>query len=159
MLRFALLALICLSLASCDAVSIGEAQQAFELAALANPSGYTSTDAQGRVISEDAQDWTISPFHQSSFTLTLVPYPNPASPTQSVRIAGVYSAGGSGLVPYRIDSKGDLVRIEPVTGSQDGSAPTFTFTAGQLQSIGLERVVLTDFEGRIVTYGDIQVIP
>ena len=159
MLRFSVLTLVCFAFASCDAVSIGEAQQAFELAALGAPSGYTNTDAQGRVISEDAQDWTISPVHQSSFTLTFPPYPNPASPTESIRFAGVYSAGGSGLVPYRINARGNLEQIRPVTGSQDGSAPAFSFTAGQLGSIGLERVVLLDFEGRFVTYGDIQVIP
>ena len=158
MLRFAL-ALVCFSLASCDAVSIGEAQQAFELAALGEPSGFTNTDAQGRVIREDPQDWTVSPFHQSSFTLTFPPYPNPVSPSQSVQIAGVYSAGGFGLVPYRVNARGDLVRIEPVTGSLESTAPAFTFTAGLLGENGLQRLVLTDFDGRIVTYGDIQVIP
>ena len=111
------------------------------------------------MISEDTGDWTVSPFHQTSFTLTFPPYPNPASPTQSLQFAGIYSGRGLGLVPYRINARGDLERIQPVTGSQEGSAPSFTFTAGLLGGTGLQRVILTDFDGRIVTYGDVQVIP
>ncbi|MEM1055888.1 MAG: hypothetical protein AAGI52_10200 [Bacteroidota bacterium] len=156
--RFAILALAVV-FASCDAVSIGEAQRQFELAAIGLPSGYTRTDADGDVISRDEADWNVSPLYQSSFTLTFPPYPNAASFTQNVQFAGTYSAGGAGLVPYRINPRGDLVRILGITGSTDGTAPLFSFPAGQLGEAGLHRVVLTDNLGRFVTYGDIQVIP
>lgn len=148
-----------LTFVSCDAVSIGEAQRQFELDAISTPSGYTQTDAQGRVISRDVDDWRPSPLYQSSFNLTFVPYPNPASATQNVQFAATFSGGGNGLVPYRLDSRGDLVLIQGVTGTTDGSAPLFSFPAGQLGATGLHRVVLTDPLGRFVTYGDIQVIP
>lgn len=158
MLRLSLLVTL-LVLASCDAVSIGEAQRQFELAAISTPSGYTETDNRGRVISRDETDWNASPLYASSFSLTFAPYPNPASPTQSVQFAVTFSGGGNGVVPFRLDSRGDLVRIQGITGTLDGTAPLFSFPAGQLGGTGLQRVVLTDPQGRFVTYGDVLVIP
>ncbi|MEM6327163.1 MAG: hypothetical protein AAF791_08595 [Bacteroidota bacterium] len=157
MSRLALVA-FALLFASCDAVSVGEAQRQFEFVAIGTPDGYTNTDAQGRVLTRDTADWQTAPLFLSSFTLTFPPYPNPASPTQSVQFAGVYSAGGTGLVPYRVNARGDLIRIQGISGTLDGTAPLFSFPAGQLGETGLHRVVLTDLQGRIVTYGDVLVI-
>lgn len=153
------LVLLVFALASCDAVSVGEAQRLFELEALSPPSGITSTDAQGRVVSRDNDDWRVSPLYQTSFVFTFVPYPNPATSTQGIQVAGTYSGRGAGLVPFRVNSRGDLVQIQAVSGTLDGAAPLFSFPAGQLGEVGLTRLVLTDFEGRFVSYGDIQIIP
>lgn len=153
------LVLLVFALASCDAVSVGEAQRLFELEALSPPSGITSTDAQGRVVSRDSDDWRVSPLYQTSFVFTFVPYPNPASATQSIQVAGTYSGQGAGLYPYRIDSQGNLDPIVATSGNREGAAPLFSFPAGQLGEVGLTRIVLLDQSGRFVSYGDIQIIP
>ena len=143
----------------CDATSIGELQRVFEFDAVGVPDGVTRTDARGNVLSEDDRDWRTAPVYSSQFTLTFLPYPNPASPTESVQFAGTFSGSNGALIPYRLTAQGDLSRIQAVTGSTEGTAPLFSFPAGQLGGPGLHRVVLLDRQGRIVTYGDVEVIP
>ena len=148
-----------LVLTGCDATSLGDAQRIFELQAVSTPSGYTETDADGRVIRDDPSDWRAAPIYASEFFVTFKPYPNPASATENIQFAASFSGPSGGLEPYRLSSRGDLVRIEGVTGNTSGTAPLFSFPAGQLGDSGLQRVVLLDLQGRIVSYGDILVIP
>ncbi len=154
-----LLPLLCLLFVGCDATSIGELQRLFEFDAVTTPSGITQTDARGDVIREDASDWRTAPIYSSQFSLTFKPYPNPASATQSVQFAGTFSGSNGALIPYRLTPQGDLLLVQGVSGSTQGTAPLFSFPAGQLGGPGLHRVVLLDRQGRIVTFGDVQVLP
>ena len=156
---FRLLPFVFLFVLGCDATSLGEAQRLFEFEAVSPPSGITETDADGRVVRDDPNDWRTAPLYATQFFLTFKPYPNPAAATESVQFAASFSGASGALVPYRLSSQGDLVRIQGVTGSTEGTAPLFSFPAGQLGAVGLTRVVLLDLQGRIVTYGDIQLIP
>lgn len=156
---FRLALVLCLFSLGCDAVSLGEAQRQFELRALASPSGYTQTSGTGETISDDPDDWRPSPIYQTSFFLTFKPYPNPASPTESIQFAATFSGQTGNLRPFRFGANGNLIPIQGATGTTSGSAPLFSFPAGQLGEPGLQRVVLVDRLDRIVTYGDILVIP
>jgi len=157
MLRFA--PLLCLLFLGCDATSLGELQRVFELDAITAPIGITETDARGNVLREDPDDWRPSPIYRSQFNLTFTPYPNPASPTESIQFAATFAGTSGGLVPYRLNAQGDLAPIQAVTGNTSGSAPLFSFPAGQLGSQGIHRVVLLDFQSRVVSYGDVLLIP
>ena len=158
MIRFAPLALFLVFL-GCDATSVGDAQRLFELQAVSGPAGFTETDADGRVISEDPNDWRSAPIYATEFFLTFKPYPNPASATENIQFAASFSGRSGGLIPYRLTSRGELDPIGGVTGTTEGTAPLFSFPAGQLGESGLQRVVLVDLQGRIVSYGDVLVIP
>ncbi|MEL6616497.1 MAG: hypothetical protein AAFQ43_12215 [Bacteroidota bacterium] len=156
---FRLALVLCLLSLGCDAVSLGEAQRLFEVRALSAPSGYTQTSGTGETISEDADDWRPSPIYQTRFFLTFKPHPNPASSTENIQFAATFSGGSGDLRPFRFGADGNLVPVGGVTGTTSGSAPLFSFPAGQLGAPGLQRVVLFDRLDRIVTYGDILVIP
>ena len=153
-----LLGLLLLAL-GCDAGSVQEEQEQFRLAALSEPSGITETDSDGALISEDPDDWRTAPLYRSRFFFAFAPYPNPAGAAESVQFAASFTGGAAGLVPYRINARGDLVRIQGVVGTTDGSAPLFSFPAGQLGEPRLHRVVLLDATGQIVTYGDVRLVP
>jgi hypothetical protein len=157
MSRAALLVLLILS--GCDATSLGEAQRTFEFRALLPPEGITETTATGEVVRTDPDDWRTAPVYLSSFSLTFTPYPNPASPSEAIQVAGIFTGTVGALIPYRLDERERLTRLPVVSGQVEGTAPLYTFTAGQLGSPGLHRVVLLDATGRVVTYGDIEVIP
>ena len=160
MSRLALLALVLtLCIGGCDATSLGDAQRTFELQALSLPEGITETTSTGDVIRTDPDDWRTAPLYLSTFSLTFVPYPNPASPSEAIQIAGTFSGTVGALIPYRLDERGDLDPLRIVSGQTEGTAPLYTLTAGQLGPAGLYRLVLLDASGRIVTYGDIEVIP
>ena len=142
-------ALLVLALvAGCDATSLGEAQRLFDLQALAPPNGITETTASGEVVREDPDDWRTAPLYLSTFSLTFVPFPNPAASTEAVQIAGVFSGSRGSLIPYVLDERDRLVRLQLVSGQTEGTAPLYTFGAGQLGGPGLYRLVLLDASGR-----------
>lgn len=146
--------------------SSSDAQREFETEAYRSPSGITATSAQGEIMSTDPDDWRTSPFFQGLVNVK-PPFQNPAQLGAlinfEIQITGVqgvsgldvqvrfpngnlsriYSSSNSSLEPGI-----ETFRIDPITLSQDGSDNL---------ARGLHRVFLFDFEGRLISYGDIEV--
>lgn len=144
-----------------------DAQQEFESDAYGSPSAITATSSQGEVISTDPDDWRTSPFFQGLVNVT-PPFQNPAQLGSlinfEIQITGVQ--GVSGLdVRVRFSNNNSLssiysssnnslepgietFRIDPITLSPDGSDNL---------ARGLHRIFFFDFDGRLISYGDIEV--
>ena len=62
-----------------------EQQNQFEEEAFSTPSGFTRTDENGEIVSEDTDDWRTSPVY-STRVLIDPAFPNPAPPGELVTI-------------------------------------------------------------------------
>ncbi|PWN06626.1 hypothetical protein [Rhodohalobacter mucosus] len=139
-------------------------QREFERAAFSIPEGITQTDATGNVISRDSDDWRVAPFFQGVIEIDPA-YPNPVLTNELVRInrivTGVESVSGlrvfvfyeSGNVrPIDNDVRNplppglDVISLEPTLISEFPENPQ-----------GLYRVVITDLNENVITYGDIRI--
>ncbi|MBE2187096.1 MAG: hypothetical protein IAE99_10035 [Rhodothermales bacterium] len=153
--RLATLALLLAApLPGCDQVA---AQETFDLAARAAPSGYTEMSASGEVVRRDPDDWRVSPAFATRISIAPA-FPNPATSGSLVRVGVTifeFDGAPNGLVLYRRTADGVLVRLDSRTTSGPGayelSAP------GSLIGSGLVRLVVADAFGLTVTYGDVQV--
>lgn len=149
-------------LSGCDALS-GEQQQAFVAAAFAlPPSGFAETDAEGRLIRNDPDDWRTAPIYGSRFLVQQRPFPNPARATQQVAMV-VYTEGGvpGGLRLYRLDGRGVLRLIDAEPRATQTGFYTFTFFGAEVSddgSPGLYRLILLDGREDVVTYGDVMLV-
>jgi len=120
--------------------------------------GYTETNGNGEVVSDDPDDWRVAPFFIGKIDV------EPARPN------GVQS--GLAFIPLRVLSPGVVSRLSLRVRLEDGrldflaeildastvGAYEFTFSGGQLPGKGLHRVFVFDALGEIVTYGDILVL-
>jgi len=157
----AILLTVLLSVSACNRSSD---QRAFERAAFSIPEGITQTDASGTVISRDPDDWRVAPFFQGVIEIDPA-YPNPVLSNELVRInrivTGVESVSGlrvfvffeSGNVrPIENDVRNplppgiDVITLEPTLISEFPANPQ-----------GLYRVVITDINENVITYGDIRI--
>ncbi len=141
-------------------------QREFESEAFRDPSGITQTNAQGEVISNDPDDWRVSPFYQGLIEVQ-PPFQNPAqlgTPINfEIRVTGVQGVNGLDVrVRYPNGNLGNIFtstqnplepgittfQIDPISLSQDGSDNL---------ARRLHRVFLFDFNQRLISYGDIEV--
>jgi hypothetical protein len=152
-------------LAGCD--TAGD-QRVFRELALAPPSGFTQTDAEGTVISADPADWRVSPLYSqtSAVSVTARPaFPNPvASNGIATLILNVQTGavvGGVTVIGY-VEQPGEL----PDSYILDDRADARGFVdlsivpaahPGFVQGGGLRRIVVIDGQGEPVTYGDLMI--
>lgn len=147
-----------------------EAQEKFEQQAMQFPNGITETDAAGNVISQDPDDWRVSPLYES-FVEVSPAYPNPTTGENieiELLITGlgavpgleVYffnrdnllSGGGSNFLYF--DERNPL----PVGYTSIFLNPTqFSGSSTIAGAVGLHRVLIYDRRGSIISYGDIKV--
>lgn len=180
MLRLRLASLLFLSslaaasgaLAGCDSGS-GTLQRAFEdRALLSPPSGVTQTDAAGRVLSRDSSDWQIGPLFAGRAAFLQLPSPNPAVAGQAVTFLVDARGEPGGLELLAVSRRSgtsavELVAIpDPGARRADATAPgfyEFRVSANQIAAAGggnrLTRVVLVTGADRVVSFGDVEVVP
>lgn len=143
-----------------------EAQTEFERDAYQSPSGITQTTAQGEIVSEDPDDWRTAPYFQGVVEVN-PPFQNPAQLGTLIEfellIQGIQGISGLDVRVNNLNSstrtiyssfEGEIeqqlydFRVNPIDLSQDGSDNL---------ARGLHRIFFFDFNGRLITYGDIEV--
>lgn len=154
---------IIIFLTKCD---LNKNQINFEQEAFRTPSGITSTDIGGNILSGDPDDWRISPLFINSIEILRPAYPNPAS-NQTITIEFLVTSLDSvtGLIGYVLRADGSLSRIGtyrtdtlPVGTISVQIDPIVFSIAGNLMGAkGLHRVLFYDIRDRIITYGDVQI--
>ena len=141
-------------------------QRDFESEAYRDPSGITETDFSGDILSTDPDDWRVSPIYQGLIDIK-PPFQNPAqlgSPINfEVQVLGIQGVAGLDVLVRLNNNRLASIytstdnplepgittfRIDPITLSQDGSDNL---------ALGLHRVYFFDFDGRLISYGDIEV--
>tara|TARA_R110002126_G_scaffold1684_1_gene9999 strand:+ start:2842 stop:3339 length:498 start_codon:yes stop_codon:yes gene_type:complete len=149
-----------------SACTSNDAQREFENDAYQNPSGITQTTVQGEVISEDPDDWRISPFFQGLVEV-IPPFQNPAQLGTAInfeiQITGVQGVSGLDVrvrfpngafsslytsTSSQLEPGLTTFQIDPIALSQDGSDNL---------ARGLHRIFFFDFNQRLISYGDIEV--
>ena len=139
-------------------------QRDFERAAFSAPDGFTRTNERGDVINSDPDDWRIAPFFQGLAEVDPA-YPNPVQTTGQIFInmlmPGVESV--SGLRVFAFYGPNNLpiifedlrrplppgltsIHLSPLAVAQFPENPQ-----------GLYRIIITDFNENVITYGDIRI--
>ena len=140
--------------AGCDTA---EQQNAFEDDAFSTPSGFTRTDENGEILSEDKDDWRTSPVY-STRVLIDPAFPNPIPPGEFVTIpvqVREFDSVQGGLELVSIDENGIPRRLDDIRDASDPGAYIFTFNPASLGVLGLVRVFILDSRGGLVSYGDL----
>jgi hypothetical protein len=142
-------------LSACDTQDL---QDDFARRATLPPSNFTRTDADGRVISEDEDDWQTAPVYRGVITVEPA-FPNPvgdAFVTIPVYVRFSNSIrGGLNLRAY--GGSGFFITLDNIPRAQDPGAYVFHFSPGLLETRGLHRLFVFDGGGEIVSYGDLMV--
>ena len=139
-------------------------QRQFEQEAFSTPEGITETDDSGNVINRDPDDWRISPFFQGVIEVDPA-YPNPVLTNQLVRInyiiTGVESV--SGLRVFVFYQSGNIRLIdEDIRNPLPPGIGITTLEPNLISEFpenpqGLYRIVITDVNENVITYGDIRI--
>lgn len=145
-----------------------DAQEEFERQAFQQPRNFTQTNANGQVISEDPDDWRISPMFQGLVRVLTPAFPNPTQNDQvfieldigidevrGIEVLTIQNAFGQNLFRELFaDRRSPLppglltITIDPVNLS-----PTNSYA----DAIGLHRVFIFDARRNLISYGDIMV--
>ena len=162
-MRFLVPLVLALAIGACDSATD---QRSFRERALAPPSGFTRTDAQGAVITQDPGDWQVSPLYGAASTvwITAQPaFPNPVTPdgvvTLILNVRSGAVVGGLTAVGYveRPDQLPESYVLDDVVDAR--GFVTFSIAPaahpGWSQGGGLRRVVVFDGVGEPVTFGDV----
>lgn len=149
------LAMCCVLLASpgCDTQ---RQQDDFADEAFSPPSGFTRTDEDGKVLSEDPDDWRTAPAFVGR-VLVEPAFPNPTGDQfVNIRVRVLeFNAVAGGLQLVGLDDTNRFFRLDEVSGEL--GADVFTFNPSFLGRRGLVRVFILDGRNEIISYGDLQV--
>ena len=149
-----LVVLAVLAWAGCDTA---EQQNQFEDDAFSTPSGFTRTDENGDIVSEDTDDWRTSPVY-STRVLIDPAFPNPVSPGELVTIpvqVREFDSVQGGLELVSFDENRIPRRLGDIRDASDPGAHVFKFNPALLGVAGLVRVFIVDSRGGLVSYGDL----
>ncbi len=152
-LPFFFVILFGLLVSACDSQ---KQQNDFEEDAGRPPSGFTSTDADGVVGSEDEDDWRTAPIYFGKIRIDPA-YPNPSFGqfvTVPVSIQE-FDAIQGGLVLRADDGSGSLRLLAEILNSSQPGAYVLRFSPAILGRTGLIRLFVFDRLGELVSYGDI----
>ncbi|MDE2834111.1 MAG: hypothetical protein OXM02_06280 [Bacteroidota bacterium] len=152
-----LLLVVAPQIVACDTAV--EEEQAFQDAAFLAPSGFTATSDRGDVLSDDPDDWRISPAYFERLVIDPA-FPNPASAGTNValpirvRISDTVQ-GGLELVSY--DSNRIPRLLDRVADARSPGAYVLRFMPQVLGVTGLVRIYVLDNAGGLISYGDIMI--
>lgn len=157
--RLALLVALLAGAPACDSTNT-DGQRLFELEALGAPNGFTRTDARGRVLSEDADDWRIGPGYGTRVAGVDPIFPNPIDAESFATLAVNTNGTRGGLALAVIEADGRFRTLDTDEGATQPGLPTLGFFGSQLgPTAGLYRLVLLDGAGGVVSYGDVRYDP
>lgn len=148
--------LVVLAGAGCDTA---DQQKAFEDDAFSPPSGFTRTDKNGEILSDDTDDWRTSPVY-STRVLIDPAFPNPAKAGDFVTIpvqVREFDSVLGGLELVSFDENGIPRRLDDIRDARDPGAYIFTFSPSVLGVQGLIRLYILDSRGGLVSYGDLSI--
>lgn len=147
--------LVMIMLSGCDGQ---KAAEAFEEAASRPPSGFTRTNDQGLVESDDEDDWRISPLFAGKVRVDPA-YPNPTpGGTVIVHVAVLeFDAVGGGLVLRARDNSGRLALLDDLDDATSPGTYVFQFPSILLARTGLVRLFILDRFGELISYGDLKI--
>jgi len=163
-LKILLSILVLLFLVQC---SDNDDQREFERQAMQTSEGITETDASGALTGEhDPDDWRVAPYFQGLVVVDPA-FPNPVLTNENVEIHILITGQRSvmGLEAYVLhDGEGfrqlDFIDQAPLPAGLS----VIRFQAGRLgqtpnpeSALGMNRVLVFDRNGDIITYGDILV--
>ena len=154
--KSAMVMLAALCIGACDGMAD---QEEFRNQAFAMPAGITETDESGRVLSNDEDDWRVSPAYFERVVIDPA-FPNPVPVGELVaipiRVRLTDSVqGGLELVTY--DSNRIPRLLDRVRDARNPGAYVFRFNPSVLGVTGIMRVYIIDSGGGLVSYGDLQV--
>ncbi len=142
-------------MAGCDSQ---EQQDEFVQEAGATPSGFAQTDAAGRIIEDDENDWRVAPIYGGKVRFDPA-YPNPVGGdfvTIPVTILEFNSIQG-GLALRARDASNNLRTLDDILDASDPGAYIFRFSPALLNRTGLVRIFIFDRLGELVSYGDLMI--
>ncbi len=122
------------------------------------PSGFTSTDADGIIVSDDEDDWRTAPVYFGKVRIDPA-YPNPTFGqfvTVPVSIQEFNSIQG-GLVLRADGGDGRLILLAEILNASQPGAYILRFSPAILGRTGLIRLLIFDRLGELVSYGDLRI--
>lgn len=146
---------ITLLLTGCDSQA---KQEAFLDEANLPPAGFVQTDASGKVLKEDRDDWRTAPFFQGKIRVDPA-FPNPTTGgTVTIPLFVLEFNTMQGRMVLRArDNTGRLLLLDEILDASDPGGYDFRFTPAVLGSTGLHRVFIFDALGELVSYGDLMI--
>lgn len=158
---FIILAVIFFATAGCNQSSD---QREFERAAFTVAEGITETNSSGEVINRDPDDWRIAPFFQGLIEFEPA-FPNPALTSQQIRInrvvTGVESISGIRVFVIPESNNLRIIEEDPRTPLPPGLdvilLDPLLIAEFPENPQGLYRIVITDINENVITYGDIRI--
>lgn len=162
MLRPLLVALTLVFATGCDS-GLGEAQRLFEDEAfLGVAAGYTEvrvTDDRGAVVIDtDVDDWRVGPTFGTRIQVLAPPSPNPVGRDGLITFQ-LFTTEAGEISLRRRNARGDLLFVEAFS-STSGGIRTVTVRGSEVSdgTEALNRLLVVDGRGRVVTYGDVLVV-
>jgi hypothetical protein len=135
-------------------------QSAFLSDAMMPPSGITRTNLDGEVLSEDPDDWRISPVHVGLIIVEPA-YPNPT--TGSLVFVPVnirqFNAVPAPVTLRALDVTNRFTVLDRIHDTASPGVRVMQFQPGLLGSAGLHRLFIFDGRGEVISYGDLCVSP
>ena len=150
---------LCLLVALSWGCDLGEEQDTFAEDAARPPSGITRVDAEGKVLSQDEDDWRTAPVYVGEVRVEPAE-PNPATAGGFVSIRVTVTLFNAVRSPLRLKVRrndGLLETIGTIDRAADPGAYAFYVPTDQIGPRGLHRVFVFDGVGEIVSYGDVMV--
>lgn len=153
-----ILLLLGLLLTTCQQDS---AQQQYEAEAYGPVEGYTQTDLQQNVLSQDKKDWQVSPYYEGLIRI-LPLFPNPISYGGTAYLE--MTLNGAPIQSYvelgYLNFNNQWIPLQQETVSSEFELVTFVIDSRNFGSSaelarGLHRLLLYDGNQRLITYGDI----
>jgi len=147
--------------------SQNDAQKKFEEEAFAQPSGITQTDVQGKIVTEDSDDWRIGPMFKGYVEVESPAFPNPVSNGQNLEIhlniTGIESISGLEVMVRDENDNWRSIYLDSQSSLPPGlytfqlNPSSFSYTNNYQNAVGLHRVYLFDLNNNLITYGDVRV--
>jgi hypothetical protein len=145
--------------------SADEAQKRFEQEAFRGASGFTQTNSSGQIISNDPDDWRVSPLFAGFVEVSPI-YPNPTTGeivTLELLVLSLNTVNGIDIGFF--DDFGNFILLNFDERIPLPTGPTGFFLdprrinpSGTIAgAVGLHRIFIFDRRGNLISYGDIKV--
>lgn len=137
-------------------------QDQFNSFAFQLPEGITVTNERGAIQENDNDDWRIGPLFSGAFSVNPM-FPNPSNGRRFVLEITKNTVNDVGaLTVIQVNERVDRRLIQTIGFSGNSFFEIVEINPAELSStsvlndaLGLHRIVVVDFRGNVVTYGDL----